>query len=168
MPLGKPDVLSRLRHSYEKLSSFARSLNNDSEELAKIGAAMDAAIKKLNLGVEAWSTIATGSDENQPFISYEDRLGYAKIDGKWGLAIREVECDASDGEEKVVHEWLFAEAPREMRILAVDRLPELIEALNETVSALHNRMSKKIADARSILDALNQRDGTTEPVEGKK
>lgn len=159
MPLGKSDILTRLRSSYETLSSSAQSLNNTSEELAKIGAAMDAAVKKLNLGVEAWATIASGSDETQPHLEYQDRLGYAKIDGKWGLAIRVVECDREDGEETIEKQWLFADAPREMRMMALDRLPELIDALNKNVRNLHERMSRKVADARTLLDALTETEG---------
>lgn len=168
MPLGKPDVLTRLRSSYETLSSSARSLNNVSEELSKIGAAMDAAIKKLNLGVEAWATIASWSDEEMPWMSYEEQLGYAKLEGKWGLAIQSVECDQEADETTVTQQWLFADAPREKRILAIDRLPELIEALNKQACQLHDRMAKKVTDASSILDALNQMETGAGSDEAKK
>jgi len=158
MPLGKPDFSSRLRSSFEKLSSSAQSLNTATDELTKLAASFDVALKKLNLGIEAWVNIATGSDESGN-RSYYDQLGYAKIAGKWGLALRQLECDEHSGDEEITQEWLFADAPRDLRVSAVSRLPELIQKLQEQVQLTNEHLSETLQAARTFLAVVNELSG---------
>ena len=51
---------------------------------------------------------------------------------------------------------------------AIDRLPELIEALRNETRQLHERIAKKVADARSILNMLNQCGSRPETAEVQK
>src|SRR5437763_1208094 len=108
MALGKSNLSARLRSSYTQLSSSAQSLNTASDELTKIVSSLDTGLKKLNLGIEAWVTISTGSDESGRY-SYDDQLGYGKVNAKWGIAIRQLEGDELSGEERIAQEWLFAD-----------------------------------------------------------
>jgi hypothetical protein len=155
MPLGKPDFSARLRSSYEKLSSSARSLNAGTDELTKLGTSFDAALKKLNLGIDAWIEMACGSNE-MGTRSYYDQLGYAKISGKWAVGIRQVERDEHSGDEEVTQEWFFADAPRELRISAVNRMPELIQKLQEEAQRTSERINDTLENARAVLMALNE------------
>jgi hypothetical protein len=155
MPLGKSDLSARLRSSYEQLASSAQALNNASDELTKIVSSLDSAIKKLNLGIDAWVTIRAGSDEEGRY-SYEDQLEYTKINGRWGIAIRQIQSNEMTGEEQVTNEWLFADAPRELRISTVEHLPKLIEKLLESVKHTKDVLHKKLEDARGMLEAVEE------------
>jgi hypothetical protein len=155
MPLGKQDLSARLHSSYEKLASSALSLNAATDELTKIGASFDAALKRLNLGIESWVQISEGSDELGT-KSYYSQLGYSKIGGKWGIALRNVECDEQSGEETVLKEWLFADAPRDLRVLAVNRLPELIERLQEEAQDTTEFINATLEQARLVLKTLQE------------
>jgi hypothetical protein len=70
-----------------QLSSVASDLNTVSNELGKSVAEIDGALKKLNLGVSVWVNI---SDWNYDLGYFVEQLGYTKVDGKCGIALRTV------------------------------------------------------------------------------
>lgn len=162
----EPGSPARLRSAFEQLSSSARSLNTSTDELSEIFAAFDDSLKKLNLGIIAWVTFCNSSDE-PGWFSYLDQLGYTKIGGKWGLAIRQLKCDEQHDETEVLQEWLLAEAPRALRIKAVDGLPELAENLAKEVKSATKRIDEKLALARELLTVVKDL-GTDEDSAGVK
>lgn len=158
MPQREADKSARLRSAFEQLSSAAHSLNTSTDELSKIFTSFDDALKKLNLGTTAWVTFDEGSDE-RGFYSYPDQLGYAKIASKWGLAIRQLKCDEHDGETELLQEWLIAEAPRALRIRAIDGLPDLVESLVSEVQRTSQRINEKLGVARELLTVVKDLSG---------
>jgi hypothetical protein len=52
---------------------------------------------------------------------YYEQVGFAKINGKWSLAIRTVDGDVRDDDD--IESWPFNEAPRGLRVKAVYKLP---------------------------------------------
>jgi hypothetical protein len=153
MTLGKKDSPARLRSSFEQLYSSARSLNSSSDELSKIIAAFDDTLKKLNLGVSAWVTFSSASDE-PGWYTYFDQLGYTKLSGKWGISIREMKRDEQNGEDELLQESLFADAARTLRVKAIDGLPDLIETLLTEVRNANKSLDQKVGVARDLLKAL--------------
>ena len=89
-----------------------------SDELGKSIGVLDAALKKLNLGISTWSRLDRWEDA---FGNYSSRyLGYAKVNNRWGIALRTVAGNNNQPEEATVEEWLFNDAPRALRIEAVE------------------------------------------------
>jgi hypothetical protein len=80
---------------------------------------LDALLKKFNLGVPTWVSFEKSRSDDG---NYQEDIGYAKINGKWGIAIRTIECDFSDPDSSVA-EWQFNDAPRLLRVNAVERFP---------------------------------------------
>jgi hypothetical protein len=51
--------------------------------------------------------------------------------------------------------WPFNEAPRYLRVKAVDKLPDLIEAMVAATDATAERLRKKVEPARELATAVN-------------
>jgi hypothetical protein len=134
--------IARVQNSFQLLSTSAVELNAVSDRLGKIASRIDLAFQKLNLGIEAWVAFHQGgSDDRLEF--WFDQVGYAKVSGKWGLAIRSAAGREDMDSYSKYEEWLFNDAPRALRIDAVDKIPELCETLTKEVAAATIVLDKK-------------------------
>ncbi len=122
-----PALALRITSAFEQLSTAAKNLNTASDELAKSVGQLDAALRKLNLGVATWVRLSRSEDSQGTFSLRE--LGYAKVGGRWGIALRTIAGRDSSSEHENREEWLFNDAPRALRIQAIDMLPDLLEKL---------------------------------------
>jgi hypothetical protein len=146
-------LIERVQSSYQQLSETATALNTASDELGKPISALDAALKKLNLGVEAWVRLERNDDHNTG--SYWSRdVGYAKVAGKWGIAISTTSGNYNWPDEEKIDLWLFNDAPRTYRIEAVEKIPDLIEKLIEAARDATDKIVAKSADAKRMAEAL--------------
>lgn len=152
MPSGN-DKLPDIQASFRKLSSAASSLNQASDELGKISAIFDAALKKLNIGIAVFVTVRIEEDERGHYDRYE--LAYCKVKGSWGLAICRVVGDQLTDEEETKDVWLFNEAPRRIRLQAIDRMPKLFDDLANAASRVQKDLEVSINKGRTLLQALN-------------
>jgi hypothetical protein len=139
---------------FRALSSVATNLNKSSDELTKSVGVLDVALKKLNIGITVWVKYASWAMEPPEYGS--DQIGYAKISGKWGIALRSVFGDESRDEESENGPWLFGEAPREMRLRAVDHLPELIENLGKVAFNTAKKLNEKAQQVSELAAVVEQ------------
>lgn len=145
--------VEKIQKHFQALSGIASSLNTASDELTKTVGALDEALKKLNIGLSVWVTFHDRSDKDSPELYDYDQIGYCKVNGTWGIAIQNVRGDASvDRHES--EGWLFTDAPREMRVQAVDKIPELIEALSKRASETKKKIEEKTKQVKSLADAI--------------
>jgi hypothetical protein len=145
-------VSERVSSSYRQLSQAASHLNLVSDELGKSIAVLDAAIRKLNLGIATWSRLDRWEDT---FGNYSSRyLGYAKVNDRWGIALRMVAGNSNQPGDAAVEEWLFNDAPRALRIEAVDKLPDLFDNLIKEADAVISKIKAQTSSARQLAAAL--------------
>lgn len=161
MLVGKPRVSpqDRISASFKELAKSATLLNTASDELAKAIGPIDAALKKLNLGVTAWHPYAKGEDENGNY--WQRRIGYARVGRKWGLALSTVSgnefAEFEDDEE-----WLFSDAPRWMRLEALDHIPDLLEILVKRANEVAGQLQKKSELASELAAMISVLSASTE------
>ena len=163
MPAQKDDgsFSERVSSSYRQLSLAASHLNLVSDELGKSIAVLDAALRKLNLGIASWSRLDRWEDA---FGNYSSRyLGYAKVNNRWGIALRTVAGNNNTPEDATVEEWLFNEAPRALRIEAVENLPELFENLIKEADVAIRKVKAQSLSARHLATSLGDATSGTEP-----
>ena len=144
-------TMARVEKSFRQLASAAEALNTASEDLSKVIRRLDASLKKLALGVSAWVPVSGTSDETQYWTV---ELGYAKVDSKWGLALREVtgyHLDADDESEEV---WAYNEAPRTQRAEAVEKIPDLLEKLLRHTQETTREFTEKIEQANDFTTVV--------------
>jgi prefoldin subunit 5 len=154
MPDEKISLLERVASYYSQLSTVAADLNAVSDELGKSIAEIDAALKKLNLGITTWVTIR-GDDRSPYDDSFWSRdIGYAKVSNKWGISLRTIDGQCSDPDRSEIEEWLFNDAPRSLRLEAIDKIPELLEKLSmESVKTTKN-IRAKLDEAQAVAEAV--------------
>lgn len=152
-PSQDPQPNERVSAAFEKLKASASELNAVSDELAKPIQSVDATLQGLNLGVSAWVEVAGDVDPDNGF--YWDRaLGYDKVAGTWGLAIR---AEAGPlGVENPEEVWRFSDAPRSYRLESLDKLPELLEKLVETANKTTAELRSKIALTKQVATTIGQ------------
>lgn len=165
---GSTPLPERVSTAYAKLSAVAADLNDASDELGKTISQIDTALKKLNVGVIVWITIqARPADPNNGETWYEaDHLGYAKVNGRWGVAIRTVGEDIQNPDHCSDEQWLFNDAPRALRLQAIDKIPDLLEGLAQVAAKTKEEIRKRLKDAQDVADAVTKASGGRLPLRG--
>lgn len=100
---------------------------------------IDEKLKKLSLGVSAWVVIQTAE-------TGERALGYSKIGGHWGLALR------IGLEEK----WVYSQVPTHLRLEAVSKFPELFEALVRNTMNTIEQLKIRTEQIKEIVSAMEE------------
>lgn len=151
METKSSSLLERVQSSYRKLSEVASSLNEVSDILGQQISELEAALKKLNLGITVWVPFRGDNEDN---VLWSEDLGYAKVRGKWGIALRTFfhACD----DEPEVEEWLFNDAPRQLRLSAVESLPQLLEKLSQQGEQTAQELCCKVAEVGELVDAVKK------------
>lgn len=156
---SKGDALvARVQSSYRQLAAAANNLNNVSDQLGETIAELDGALKKLNIGISAWVSVSISHYEQDPTQYEGEELGYAKIAGKWGIGIRTISGDEDTPfglEETIKDQWHFNDAPRDLRLRAIDKIPELFERLTTDANASAQRIQQKLAHAKQLAAAID-------------
>jgi len=148
--------IAKIQAHFQTLSSVAPTLNSASDELNRCVASLDESLKKLNAGLTVWVSFRSRGVKEDEYEYDEDQIGYTKVAGKWGIAIRHVWGNYATEQFGEEGTWFFNDAPRELRLLAVDQLPELIEALGEEASKITKKVQEKTKQVRELATAIKQ------------
>ena len=144
----------RVSSAYKQLSSAAAELNLVSDELSKFVGALDTALKKLNLGIATW--IRLDSREDGPGNYIKRDLGYAKLGGRWGIALRTMSGNHNTPDVSTDEEWLFNEAPRSLRIESIEKLPDLFDALIKEAEGATEQIKARTTQAQNLAHILSE------------
>jgi hypothetical protein len=161
MPAEKGSLSESVSATFMELRSTALTLNAISDELGKAVNEIDESIKRLNLGIEVWEDIARDYNDENGFL-YALEIGYAKIGGKWGFSLRESEGD--DPAELDIKIWLYNDAPRSLRLKAIEKIPGLLKQLSneakETATALQEQLKSVLTVAETLKLAAAPQNST--------
>jgi hypothetical protein len=144
---------SKTPSSLDALSDTAKNVNKASRRLTEAVDQVNAALKKLNLGIPVWIPTWSGPDIPGQ-VQETEEIGYAKVKGKWGVCIRLTVEHA--GPDPDVTEWHFEDAPRDMRICGAEFLQKLILAINEQGEKAAKEIDKQATDIESLATTLNE------------
>lgn len=111
----------------DRLATLARSLNSVSDEIAKVVQGVEAHLSDtLHIGISAAVLIEKDEDPSET-VCIKRMLVYGRYGPKFRLFVTETtSCDGSrDGYE----ETLWANCPRDMKLLTFTKLPELLDEL---------------------------------------
>lgn len=98
---------------WDSLAEASAKINLATEEISRSIAVINRHLAKLNIGIPAWSYLT-------PVNGTYDRIGYAKLHGRWGLLI-------GSGS----NEWHFNDAPRRLRLEAINSIPDLLSKMSD-------------------------------------
>lgn len=148
--------------SLKQLSVLSKSLNEASDELSKHISGIESALNQFKLGIWAWvrqpilteTELSEPDDKGQRYeFDYHYDLGYGKHNGKWGLLVSHY-WEGDDEDQKVV---FLRDASREVRLKAMDRIPDLLDVLAKEMSVVTQETSKKASEAKELAAALNNK-----------
>ena len=148
-------LTERVQASYKQLSLAANSLNAASDELGKAISVLDAALQKLNLGVSAWAQLS-GNEDPGTGTWWNRSVGYTKIRDKWGIALRTAGGNYNFPDDDSEELWLFNDAPRWMRIEAVGKIPDLLEALLKEAEETTKKIKSRTTQAHELAAAMSK------------
>lgn len=145
----------------KKLTAVSKSLNQASDELSRQISELESTLRELNLGVTAFVTFSKEEieykmDDGKVYVDHCNQdVGYARLNGKWGLSV--VTWYDSNDDPDSMKQMFLREAPRETRIAAMDKIPELLKALSEQAQKVTQQASKKAAQIKDISTALKRK-----------
>jgi hypothetical protein len=147
------DALSqRVQDSFLRLSTTAANLNSVSDKLNASISNLESALKKLGLGITSW--VPFTSSTSQDGLSYWlEEIGYAKVNGRWGLAIR-TRSGHEAIDEDTIEIWPYNEAPRHLRVRAVKKIPELIDKLNKDAAEIAGQVVDRTTEVDFLGSAI--------------
>ena len=135
----------------QDLAALSQDLNDASDNLSQQIADFETALNKLRLGVRAWVVLKSWPSPAFGYSIDEGvSIGYGKHNGKWGLLYSEWN-DIFPEETRV---QLLREAPREDRLAAVEKLPELVRKLEEESRKFAEDARVKAAQMKEMVGAL--------------
>jgi len=146
--------VTKVQSDFHTLSEIASSLNAASDELTKTVTILDESLKKLNVGLSVWVSFRSRADEDTPYIFDEDQIGYCKVNGTWGIALRRIWGNETLDGYSEDGPWLFNDASREMRLLSVDQIPGVIEALAKEAFNTTTKIQEKTKKVRELAEAI--------------
>jgi hypothetical protein len=146
--------VEKIQSNFQKLSAVASSLNSASDELTKVVSVLDDAIRSLNIGLTVWIDFNSHVAEAPEYDN--DQIGYCKLNGKWGIALQRVWGDYQSDYYQSDGPWLFNDAPRDMRLKSVDKIPDLIEKLGKEALETTKNVHEKTQSVRELADAIAQ------------
>lgn len=136
--------------SFLKLRAVAQELNRVSDELGTFITELEGVLKDLQLGVPTWVKVSGEVDHESESFWFRE-IGYARVGAKWGLAVRTRSGDYTDPATEECEQWLFNDAPRALRIEAVDKLPELLEGMIKEASSTAQKIKSKIGRVQQVV-----------------
>lgn len=151
-PQDDSQLRERVSAAFGKLVASAAELNAVSDELGKPISAIETALQKLNLGVSAWAEVDGHVDGNTGRF-WDRSIGYAKVSGRWGIAIRTRTGDFEDVYEEA---WRFSDAPRSYRLEALEELPALLEQLVKVTGKTASALKGKVAATKEVATVVGQ------------
>jgi len=154
---------------FDRLTSIASTLNKGTDELTKIVGVLDDALQRLNVGIPVWvQVVKWGSDDNRSEYECEN-VGYSKINGYWCIGINRTTGDEdSPYPEEVREVWPFNDAPRDLRLRAVEKFPELLDQLAKSAAQVADVVNKKLAETKAFAAAIGLLPTEDSGVRGKK
>jgi hypothetical protein len=153
-PMAHVPPKERIASSFKQLSVVSADLNSAADEFTSTISKLDEALKSLRLGVSAWHKIAGNEDEESGGFWTRD-IGYARVRGKWGIAIRKT-WGNNYHDEYQEEEWLFGEAPHWMRIESIAQLPDLFDNLIKRTEETTTKIKAKTSETNELAAVINE------------
>src|SRR5258708_22763781 len=146
------DLLTSLRVASEAITKSTDDFNTQLK-------AIEESLASYNIGVSLWiKAFEETWDDCAPtgellgLVTTEYFLGYQKSGGKWSLMLAS-ECDYGCPPDKPDRtEWVFRDAPRQLRLKAMPAIPTLIMALIAEANRLPVELIANTIDARIRAD----------------
>jgi hypothetical protein len=145
---------TRLAESYKRLAAAADVLGTKTHQFSRIITELERVLAKLDLNLEAWEKLR-GADNDGHGNYWHEWVGYAKVRERWCIALSETRGNHNQPEDATDKTWPFDEGPRNLQISAIDKLPNLLEALTKAADKTSRKLDEKLGQVREYTEAIN-------------
>ncbi len=157
----------------KRLGALAQDLNEASDVISKQIVALESALNALRLGVWAWVVISreselTTPDENGKYyeLHHMHMLGYGKHKGEWALLVDNYTEEFDEGDSRSV--TLLREAKRDVKLEAVEKLPDLLQEIEKKATEMAKNASEKATELSDLAQSLRKQAGVSDEKAGGK
>lgn len=140
---------------FSRLQAISSSLNSKSDTINAAIKVFEDKLASLRLGVTAWvptplntRLIAPGTQDEDSLQTF---LGYCKATGTWCLTLSEDSERWGNDENNPPQFTPLSQAPRELRLKAIQQLPLLVNALEKHA----DEALKEVGQAEQLLRDLS-------------
>jgi prefoldin subunit 5 len=147
--------VEKFEKTFKNLSEIAAALNTASDHLTRTISTLDEALKKLNVGLAVWVSFRFRGDDEKGLYD-EDQIGYCKVNGVWGIALRRIWGDQGADWHRSDGPWLFKDASRELRVDSVDAIPKVVEALAKEAFNTAKKIQGRTDEVLSLAEIITQ------------
>lgn len=167
-------MTSELRAKLAKLRAVAPQLNEATEEANRIVSVVERFLgEELSLGIgestgfyENYQMASDDQDEDEDDpaawkVYRRSYLEYGRIGGKYRIfitqqTVRDIDPHSNSDEMKILatEEIAWSSCPREVKLRAFTKLPELLEAIVDQALELTAEAAKTAETVRDLLDAM--------------
>ena len=147
---------SEVESCVQKLTASSRAINALSKALTEQVCEIEDTINGLNLGIKT-DVLCKSSFDEDGIWTKELNLCWGKFNGHWGFIVEEHEKDRSIGnpdQQDTYRHWLFRDAPRELRLAVVDKIPELLKSMVTTADGFIEQIAEKTSFVSNINTGL--------------
>ena len=150
----KTPPTDRITASFKNLVVSSDELVSATGDLQKVIDAFEKHLNSIKPHVATWHELS-GNDAPDGRYWHRD-IGYAKVEGRWGIALRDVKGYYSAPDDEDFEVWLFKDAPQWMQIETVGKLPDLLDAIVKRTQDTTKKLRSKTEEARKLAEALAQ------------
>lgn len=147
------------RAALERAAEAAKNLHAASDELSKRLLRFEKLLLSQKLGTSADVNLVKSYETGDTWVE----LFFGKHGGKWGLFVVAGRLDVDDSPDNFQYTPI-AHASREHRLLAVDMLPSLVEALEAAVESQLSEVNAANERVEQLIAQLSN--GSTSEAEG--
>lgn len=133
------------------LKPVAQEVSDAATELSRPVASIETALKRMNIAFEAWVTYKSFGDDTD-YVHWD--VGFSRVHGRWGLCLRTIDGDLNNPDRTEVEPFHFNEAPLYLRPGAVDKIPDLLEALAKTGATVSKKLSAAALRASQVAETV--------------
>ena len=151
----KEDPVGKTKEYLKQLGSAAQTLNDLSDRLTNEVCTIEAAVNRLNIGIRARVELFTIEQSDDRSYTHWVQIAFGKLNGRWGFLIEECTEDLNNPDQGTRESWHFKDSPREYRLKAVEKIPDLLAALVTKSAEVAAEMSTKVTFANNLVVALN-------------
>jgi hypothetical protein len=141
-----------------KIAKATKKLNDRADAASRLLTDIEKKLIDSGVGITVWDNAFL--EEYLDDVSYGSVrryfLGYAKIDGEWGIAVSEEIDGGPNTPPKEFQEFLLRTADRETRILAVPHIPSLLQRIHDSVSDMTKKLDKRMVQMELELEMLSK------------
>ena len=148
---------AKLQSSLKELAASADTLNSLSDQLNAQVAEVESAVNKTAIGLTASVNTEDWADERGDRYDIW-RICYAKHQNKWGFTIEHHWGLEGFEESNQSETWAFKEAPREHRLKAVAKIPDLIDALVKKAKEFASNVSATMIYTQGLVAEFSTSD----------